>query len=103
MALHGEWSLQNENSLKRVQETGMIEEEEHQLVSVRASVMIYQVLIMQSFFRFHLGSMFIQSLCTFLDIIIVEPIFLHRMRVSAGRLLVVYLASLRSLLFANLI
>ena len=96
MALHGERSLQDENSLKRVQETGMIEEDQHQLVSVRASVMIYQVLIMQSFFRFHLGSMFIQSLCTFLDIIIVEPIFLHRMRVSAGRLLVVYLASLRS-------
>ena len=52
MALHGERSLQNENSLKRVQETGMIEEEQHQLVSVRASVMIYQVLIMQSFLDF---------------------------------------------------
>ena len=50
MALHGERSLQDENSLKRVQETGMVEEEQHQLVSVRASVMIYQVLIMQSFF-----------------------------------------------------
>ena len=101
MALHGERSLGDENSLKRVQETGMIEEEQHQLVSVRASVMIYQVLIMQSFSRFHFGYMFIQSLS--LTLIFVEPIFFHRKRVSAGRLLVVYLASLRSLLFPNLI
>ena len=48
MAFHGERNLQDENSLKNAQETGMIEEEEHQLVSVRASVMIYQVLVMQS-------------------------------------------------------
>ena len=67
MALHGERSLQDENSLKRAQETGMIEEDQHQLVSVRASVMIYQVLIMQSFSRFHFGYIFIQSLSTFLD------------------------------------
>ena len=58
MALHGERSLQNENSLKRVQETGMMEEEQHQLVSVRASVMIYQVLIMQSFLEFTLDPSF---------------------------------------------